>query len=74
MNHGRFTQTRVSQKATVYEVSTLPEIVTGQRDVSSVISTSTEHEPARGRLQFASGIVVAGSDFLAVRLQVAAAR
>lgn len=42
--------------------------------MSGVISTSTEHEPARGGLQFASGIMVAGSDFLAVYLQVAAAR
>lgn len=31
-----------------------------------------KHESARGGLQFASGIVVASSDFLTIHLQIAA--
>lgn len=52
----------------------LPEIVAGQGNVSSVISTSAQHQSARGGLELASGVVVARPDFLAADLQVAAAR
>lgn len=51
----------------------LPEVVTGQRNVSGVVSTATQHESARSRLGLASGVMVAGPDLLAVHLEVAAA-
>lgn len=57
----------------IREVYALPEIVAGQWNVSSVISTSTKHESARGGLQFPSGIMVASPNFLATNLQVAGA-
>jgi len=40
--------------------------------VSGVVSTATQHESARCRLGFASGVVVARPDLLAVHLKIAA--
>ena len=51
----------------------LPEIVTGYGNVSSVVSTATQQKLARRGLGFAPGIMVAGPDFLAAHLEVAAA-
>ncbi|TGZ39487.1 hypothetical protein DBV15_11797 [Temnothorax longispinosus] len=51
----------------------VPEVVTGQGNVSGVVSTATQHESARRRLGFASGVVVACPDLLAAHLEVAAA-
>lgn len=40
--------------------------------MSGVVSTATQHESARRRLGFASGVVVARPDLLAIHLEVAA--
>lgn len=40
--------------------------------MSSVVSTSTKHELARGGLEFPPGVVVASPHFLAVHLEVTA--
>lgn len=50
----------------------LPEVVTGQGNVSGVVSATTEHEPARRGLGFAPGVVVARPDLLPAHLEVAA--
>lgn len=54
-------------------VTALPEIVTGQRDVSRVVSAAAQHEPARRGLGLAPGVVVTRPDLLAAHLEVAAA-
>lgn len=51
----------------------LPQVVASQRNVSGIVSASTQHEPARCGLGFAPSVVVACPDLLAACLEVAAA-
>lgn len=51
----------------------LPEVETGQGNVSGVISATTQHKPASSGLRLASGVVVTCPDLLATHLEVAAA-
>jgi len=52
----------------------LPEVVTGEGDVSGVVSATAQHEPAGRGLGLAPGVVMARPDLLAAHLEVAAAR
>lgn len=54
------------------ERTVLPEVVTGQGNVSGVVSAATQHESARRGLGLAPGVMVARSDLLAAHLEVAA--
>lgn len=50
----------------------LPEVETGQGNVSGVISATTQHKPASSGLRLASGVVVTCPNLLATHLEVAA--
>jgi len=52
----------------------IPEVVTGEGNVSSVVSATAQREPAGRGLGLAPGVVVTCPDLLAAHLEVAAAR